>query len=64
MSTKAGSRQPALARQVVRRAISMQKAGAELIEILRLRYATSGLLMNKSEVFRVGLHAPRGMCLG
>lgn len=57
MSTKAGKRQPALAGQVVRRAFSMQKADAELIETLRLRYATQGLLMNQSEVVRIGLHA-------
>lgn len=57
MSTKAGKRQPASAGPVVRRAFSMQKADAELIETLRLRYATLGMLMNQSEVVRVGLHA-------
>lgn len=57
MSTRAGKRQPASAGPVVRRAFSMQEADAELIETLRLRYATLGLLMNQSEVVRVGLHA-------
>lgn len=57
MSTGAGKRQPVPAGQVVRRAFSMQKADADLIETLRLRYATLGLLMNQSEVVRVGLNA-------
>lgn len=40
---------------VVRRAFSMQEADAQLIEALRLRCATQGMLMNQSEVVRVGL---------
>ncbi len=40
---------------VVRRAFSMQEADAQLIEALRVRYATQGMLMNQSEVVRVGL---------
>jgi hypothetical protein len=34
----------------------MQEADAELIEALRVRCATQGMLMNQSEVVRVGLH--------
>ena len=41
---------------VVRRAFSMQEAEAQLIEALRLRCATQGMLLNQSEVVRVGLH--------
>lgn len=41
---------------VVRRAFSMQEADAQLIEALRVRCATQGMLMNQSEVVRVGLH--------
>ena len=41
---------------VVRRAFSMQQADAQLIEALRVRCATQGLLMNQSEVVRLGLH--------
>jgi len=41
---------------VVRRAFSMQEADARLIDALRLRCATQGMLMNQSEVVRVGLH--------
>ncbi|TAM50089.1 MAG: hypothetical protein EPN61_02425 [Burkholderiaceae bacterium] len=40
---------------VVRRAFSMQEADAQLIEALRVRCATQGMLMNQSEVVRVGL---------
>ncbi|WP_171912248.1 hypothetical protein [Paraburkholderia xenovorans] len=43
------------AKLVVRRAFSMQEADAQLIETLRLRYATQGMLLNQSEVVRVGL---------
>lgn len=57
MPTRAGKRQPAAARPVVRRAFSMQEADAQLIEVLRLRSATLGLLLNQSELVRVGLHA-------
>lgn len=41
---------------VVRRAFSMQEADAQLIEALRVRWATQGMLMNQSEVVRLGLH--------
>jgi hypothetical protein len=41
---------------VVRRAFSMQEADAKLIEALRVRCAAQGILMNQSEVVRVGLH--------
>jgi translation initiation factor 1 (eIF-1/SUI1) len=41
---------------VVRRAFSMQAADARLIEELRVRCATQGVLMNQSEVVRIGLH--------
>lgn len=41
---------------VVRRAFSMQEADAQLIEALRVRCAIQGMLMNQSEVVRVGLH--------
>lgn len=41
---------------VVRRAFSMQETDAQLIEALRVRCATQGMLMNQSEVVRVGLH--------
>lgn len=34
----------------------MQEADAQLIEALRVRCATQGMLMNQSEVVRVGLH--------
>lgn len=44
------------AKPVVRRAFSMQEADAQLIETLRLRCASHGMLMNQSEVVRVGLH--------
>ncbi len=40
---------------VVRRAFSMTETDAQLIETLRVRCATQGLLMNQSEVVRVGL---------
>ena len=43
------------AKPVVRRAFSMQEADAHLIETLRLRCAANGMLMNQSEVVRVGL---------
>ena len=43
------------AKPVVRRAFSMQEADAQLIETLRLRCGTQGMLMNQSEVVRVGL---------
>lgn len=57
MPTRAEKCQPAAAGPVVRRAFSMQEADAQLIETLRLRSATLGLLMNQSEVVRVALHA-------
>lgn len=57
MPIRPGRRQPTSAGQVVRRAFSMQKEDAKLIETLRLRYATLGLLMNQSEIVRIGLHA-------
>lgn len=41
---------------MVRRAFSMQEADAQLIEALRVRCAIQGMLMNQSEVVRVGLH--------
>lgn len=41
---------------VVRRAFSMQEADAQLIEALRVRCAAQGMLMNQSEIVRVGLH--------
>lgn len=50
-TTPAGRTSP-----VVRRAFSMQEADAQLIETLRVRCATQGMLMNQSEVVRVGLH--------
>ena len=40
---------------VIRRAFSMQETGAQLIEALRVRCATQGMLMNQSEIVRVGL---------
>ncbi len=40
---------------VVRRAFSMQEADAKLIEALRVRCAAQGMLMNQSEIVRVGL---------
>lgn len=43
------------ARPVVRHAFSMQEDDARLIEALRLRCAVRGMLMNQSEVVRVGL---------
>lgn len=43
------------AKPVVRRAFSMQEDDARLIETLRLRCAVRGMLMNQSEVVRVGL---------
>lgn len=46
---------------VVRRAFSMQEADAQLIEALRVRCATQGMLMNQSEVVRVGLHVLAGL---
>lgn len=51
-------RQPSTGRTspVVRRAFSMQEADAKLIEALRVRCAAQGMLMNQSEVVRVGLH--------
>lgn len=49
--------QPQSASPVVRRAFSMQEADADLIEAIRVRCATLGLLMNQSEVVRVGLHS-------
>lgn len=59
MSTRASKDHPAVqsghAKPVVRRAFSMQEADAQLIETLRLRCATQGMLMNQSEVVRVGL---------
>jgi hypothetical protein len=59
MSTRASKGPPAVqsghAKPVVRRAFSMQEADAQLIETLRLRCATQGMLMNQSEVVRVGL---------
>jgi hypothetical protein len=39
----------------------MQEADAQLIETLRLRCATQGMLMNQSEVVRVGLHVLAAM---
>lgn len=53
-----GRRQTSIGRTspVVRRAFSMQEADAQLIEALRVRCATQGMLMNQSEVVRVGLH--------
>lgn len=42
---------------VVRRAFSMQQADAQLIEALRVRCAKQGMLINQSEVVRMGLHA-------
>lgn len=48
-------------RPVVRRAFSMQEADAQLIEALRVRCATQGMLMNQSEVVRVGLHVLASM---
>ncbi len=39
---------------VVRRAFSMQETDAQLIEALRVRCAKQGMLMNQSEVVRVG----------
>lgn len=60
MSSKVskGRRQPSAGRTspVVRRAFSMQEADAQLIEGLRVRCAMQGMLMNQSEVVRVGLH--------
>ena len=41
---------------VVRRAFSMQEVDAQLIEALRVRCAAQGMLMNQSEIVRVGLH--------
>lgn len=59
MSTRASKGhtavQPNRANPVVRRAFSMQEADAQLIETLRLRCATQGMLVNQSEVVRVGL---------
>ena len=49
------------AKPVVRRAFSMQEADARLIEELRVRCATQGLLLNQSEVVRVGLHVLAGL---
>jgi len=49
---------------VVRRAFSMQEADAQLIDALRVRCATQGILMNQSEVVRVGLHVLADMCDG
>lgn len=40
----------------VRRAFSTQEADAQLVESLRVRCATQGMLMNQSEVVRLGLH--------
>lgn len=45
------------ANSVVRRAFSMQESDAHLIEALRLRCAAHGMLMNQSEVVRIGLQA-------
>ncbi len=60
MSSRAnkGRRQTSTGRisTVVRRAFSMQEADAQLVEALRVRCATQGILMNQSEVVRVGLH--------
>lgn len=59
MSTRASKGHPTVqsghAKPVVRRAFSMQEADAQLIETLRLRCATQGMLVNQSEVVRVGL---------
>ena len=41
---------------VVRRAFSMQETDAQIIEALRVRCATQGMLVNQSEIVRVGLH--------
>lgn len=49
------------AKPVVRRAFSMQEADAQLIEELSVRCATQGLLLNQSEVVRVGLHVLAGL---
>lgn len=46
---------------VVRRAFSMQEADAQLIDALRVRCATQGMLMNQSEIVRVGLHVLANM---
>ena len=49
------AKKPCHTKPVVRRAFSMQEADAHLIEALRLRCAANGMLMNQSEVVRVGL---------
>lgn len=46
---------------VVRRAFSMQEADAQLIDALRVRCATQGMLLNQSEIVRVGLHVLANM---
>jgi len=65
MSTRLteGRRQPSFGSSgpVVRRAFSMQESDAQLIESLRVRCATQGLLMNQSEVVRVGLRVLAGL---
>ncbi|MFU3208950.1 hypothetical protein ACM7X0_08870 [Pseudomonas aeruginosa] len=61
MSTRTSKGQKAheksRAKSVVRRAFSMQESDARLIETLRLRCAAHGMLMNQSEVVRIGLQA-------
>lgn len=54
--TSAGQPNP-----VVRRAFSMQEADAQLIDALRVRCAAQGMLLNQSEIVRVGLHVLANM---
>lgn len=60
MSTRVSKGRPQTSKgetsSVVRRAFSAQEADAQLIEALRVRCATQGMLMNQTEVVRVGLH--------
>lgn len=59
-----GRREPLKGRagHVFKCTFSMQEADSQLIEALRVRCAKQGMLMDQSEVVRVGLRVLAEMC--
>lgn len=59
--TQSGGARPRRRGRVIRDSFTMPPSDHQLIRELQLVYARAGVLFNKGEVLRAGLHALKGM---
>ncbi len=59
--SQATPKPPATGRRIVRDSFTMPDKDHRLIRELQIVYAREGILFNKGEVLRAGLHALKGM---